>query len=295
MTAPRQVLPGTTHFVTRRCFERRFFLRPSRLTNEIFLYVLAIATNSYGIKLHAFCVMSNHYHLVLTDPKALLPAFMQKVDSLVARALNASLGRWDHFWSDSGYSAVTLPTPQDIITKTAYALANPVAAGLVRSPRQWPGLWSAPEQVGGPPLLVRRPTHFFAPDGYLPASLQLALLTPAGFESPADFRARLSQDLDRQVSEAVALRGLRFLGRRRILRQRHDQTPRNREPRRTLNPKVACKDRWKRIEALGRLVEFVRAYRAAWGARRRGDLSAIFPAGTYLLRVLHRVPCEAAG
>ena len=38
MTAPRQVLPGTTYLVTRRCAQRQFLLRPSKLVNEIFSY-----------------------------------------------------------------------------------------------------------------------------------------------------------------------------------------------------------------------------------------------------------------
>jgi putative transposase len=43
MTAARRVLPGQTYLVTRRCSERRFFLRPSTVTNAIFLYALAVA------------------------------------------------------------------------------------------------------------------------------------------------------------------------------------------------------------------------------------------------------------
>jgi hypothetical protein len=35
-------VPGTTYLVTRRCSERRFFLRPSAVTNAIFLYALAV-------------------------------------------------------------------------------------------------------------------------------------------------------------------------------------------------------------------------------------------------------------
>lgn len=35
-----------------------------------------------------------------------------------------------------------------MLDKIAYVLANPVKAGLVRHGRQWPGLWSAPEQIG---------------------------------------------------------------------------------------------------------------------------------------------------
>ncbi|WP_242392100.1 hypothetical protein [Anaeromyxobacter oryzisoli] len=59
MTLPRQVLEGATYLVTRRCSERRFFLRPSKDTDAIFRYVLAVAANRYGIQVHAYCVLSN--------------------------------------------------------------------------------------------------------------------------------------------------------------------------------------------------------------------------------------------
>ena len=102
MTAPRRVLPGQTYLVTRRCSERRFFLRPSAVTNEIFLYALAVAASRHRIEIHAFCVLSNHVHLLLTDPEARLPRFMQYLDSLVARAVNASIGRFEGFWAKDG-------------------------------------------------------------------------------------------------------------------------------------------------------------------------------------------------
>jgi putative transposase len=101
MTAPRQVLPDTTYLITRRCAQRQFLLRPSPITNEVFLYVLAVAARRFQVCVHAFCVLSNHFHLVVTDPGARLPAFEQYLDSLVARALNASLGRWESFWAPS--------------------------------------------------------------------------------------------------------------------------------------------------------------------------------------------------
>ncbi|ABS26525.1 protein of unknown function DUF1568 [Anaeromyxobacter sp. Fw109-5] len=115
MTAPRQVLPGTTYLVTRRCAQRQFLLRPSAVVNEVFLYVLAVAAERFGVLVHAFCVLSNHFHLVVTDPDAQLPAFEQYLDSLVARALNASLGRWEAFWAPSSYSAVALVSPEDVL------------------------------------------------------------------------------------------------------------------------------------------------------------------------------------
>jgi REP-associated tyrosine transposase len=296
MTAPRQVLPGATYLVTRRCSQRQFLLKPSRnTTNEVFHYVLAVAAERFGIQVHVLCVLSNHFHLLVTDPDARLPAFHQFLDALVARALNASLGRWEAFWAPNSYSAVALATPDDVVDKAAYVLANPVAAGLVESGRLWPGLWSAPEQIGGEPLLVRRPKHFFDPKGSLPEIATLQLTPPPGFASADAFRERLAAALAEKETQAVRNARGGFFGVARVLAQKATGRPRSAEPRRTLNPRVAARDKWKRIEVLGRLKEFLDAYRAAWSACRAGKKEFMFPLGTYLLRVLHGVPCVGSG
>lgn len=289
MTAPRRILPGVTYLVTRRCVQRQFFLKPGRTTNDVFLYVLALAASRFGVQIHAFCVLSNHFHLVLTDPCARLPEFEQYLDSLVARALNCALGRWEHFWAPNSYSAVTLATSADVLDKATYTLANPVAAGLVPQAKQWPGLWSDPEWIGGPALRAPRPKVFFSPKGYLPAVASLRLVAPAGF-SAAEFRQLLTSDLARRET-AEKESGRKFLGVAKVLAQKPTASPTSHEPRRALTPRVAAKDKWKRIEALGQLVEFLRAYRAAWLDRKRGAEGVVFPAGTYLLRVAHGVSC----
>ncbi len=293
MTVPRQVLPGTTYLVTRRCAQRQFLLKPSKVTNEVFLYLLAVAARRFRVEVHAFCVLSNHFHLVVTDPYAQLPAFHQFLDALVARALNASLGRWETFWAPNSYSAVALTSPYDILDKAAYVLANPVAAGLVRAGRLWPGLWSTPEWIGGGALEVRRPKHFFDEKGQLPEQMSLQLTAPPGFASAEAFRDELAAELAEREARADASGG--FLGTARVLAQKATGRPTPGEPRRALKPRVAAKDKWKRLEALGRLVEFVRSYRSAWTARRAGRPDVTFPPGTYLLRVLHGVPCAAVG
>ncbi len=68
MTAPRQIRKNVTYLITRRCFSRMFLLRPSAVVTSVFEYVLAVKAKQYGIQLHAYCVLSNHWHCVLTDP-----------------------------------------------------------------------------------------------------------------------------------------------------------------------------------------------------------------------------------
>ncbi len=266
--------------------------------NEIFLYVLAVAARRHGVLVHAFCVLSNHVHLVVTDVEGRLPAFMRYLDSLVARAVNASLGRFEGFWaSDGSYSAVEPLEPADVVAKIAYVLANPVAAGLVRRGAEWPGLWTAPDQIGGAKITARRPKLFFDPKGYLPDAAELALTVPPGFASSKEFRALVSdalRALEEKHQRDSAAEDLRFLGAARVLAQNPFSSPRPGEPRFGLKPRISARDKWRRIEALQDLKSFLCDYRKAWLARRRGDPNVLFPAGTYLLRLMHGVQCAGA-
>ncbi len=298
MTAPRCVLPGTTYLVTRRCSERRFFLRPSRTTNDIILYVLACAAARYRVTVHAFCAMSNHLHIVLTDVDGCLPSFMQYVDSLVARAVNASLGHFEGLWADdTSYSAVEPVTPSDVIDKIAYVIANPVAAGLVERGSEWPGLWTAPEKIGTATLTVRKPEKFFSPKGHLPKVAELELAVPPGFASADEFRARLTvaaRALEESAHEKLGAEGRRFLGAARVRRQDPFARPTRRERRFGLKPRIAARDKWKRMERLGMLKAWLREYYAARDRWCAGIRDAVFPAGTWLMRVTHGAQCAAA-
>jgi REP element-mobilizing transposase RayT len=298
MTAPRQVCPGTTYLVTRRCLERRFLLRPSKLTNATFEYVLAVTAARHGILLHAYCVLSNHFHLVLTDPDAKLPAFERDLDALVARATNAALGRWAYFWDPGSYSAVALADRRAILEKVVYVLANPVAAGLVRRASDWPGLWSEPGRFGGPPATVERPKGFFRERGPMPPVAQLQLHLPPGFDTGEDYVRNakcLLFDAENRAAAALGAAGRSFVGVSRVLAQNPLARPRPDEPRRGLRPRFATRDRWRRLEAVLRLRAFLDGHREAFEAWRSGVRTVEFPAGTYLMRVVHSAPCAPAG
>jgi putative transposase len=298
MTAPRRVLPAATLMLSRRCLNRMLLLRPSKLTNQLFSFILAVVAERYGIEVHCFCVLSNHFHLVATDPLGTSPAFMRDLCALVARSFNALHGRWENLWAPGSYSAVALLTPDDVLDKMAYVLANPAAADLVQHGSEWPGLWSAPAQIGGAPIRIDRPRHFFREEGPMPGYARLQLSCPCGFDSAEDFRAELERRVAALEDEAARKRkekGGTVLGAKKVLAQKPHARPAFGEPRRGLNPRIAARDKWKRIEAIGRLKEFLHSYRAAWAAFTRGARDALFPHGTYWMRIAYGAVCAAPG
>jgi REP element-mobilizing transposase RayT len=291
MTAPRQLLRGSTYHVTRRCLDRRYFLKPTVLTTQVLGYLLARAAARSKVRVHAYCFMSNHLHLVVTDPRAALPAFMEDLDSLVSRALNASLGRWGYFWEEGSYSATLLDAPTDILDACVYVLANPVRAGLVRRSRQWPGLRSLPSEVGEV-LAFERPNHFFSKDGQQPELLTLQLATPPGWASAGEFGVELAAALAAREA-AVAAAGTRFLGLARLRKLDPLSAPTTPEKRRAMRPRFAAKTPG-RLRALAeRLAIFLAEHREALLEWREGRRWALFPEGTYLMRVGHSAACAS--
>ena len=162
MTLPRRVLPNTTYLVTRRCLGRRFLLRPDRALNRLFLYCLALGVRKYGVEVHGLCVMSNHYHLTMTDVRGVLPDFMGWLNCQLAKRIKR-LRRWDEVvWEPNvHYNAVELQGEAEALDKVAYTLLNPMSAGLVRRPEEWPGVVSTMKQLCRGKLEAQRPRRWF--------------------------------------------------------------------------------------------------------------------------------------
>jgi hypothetical protein len=176
-------------------------------------------------------------------------------------------------------------------------------------------MWFGGQGMG--PHLVRRITRYgsgvnpFGPltdddlvalaDGMAQAGRSMAeleLVAPPAFGDAMAYCNRLRLELEAVEARARALaaeKGKGFVGETRVLRMRPTSKPVSPEGRWGVRPRVACRDKWKRIEALGRLAAFAEAYRAALRTWRGGRSDVVFPAGTYLVRVTHGVACAPAG
>lgn len=146
-TPPRPVIPGATYSIDKRCVGQTFRLVPTKQVVKIVEYCLAKVASDTGVELHAFTFMSNHFHLVLTDVRGVLPTFMQSLDNLISRNLNALRGLSGSNF-ERGYNSTPLLDIDSAIGKAAYALANPTAAHLVSRARGWKGVTSARMQFG---------------------------------------------------------------------------------------------------------------------------------------------------
>jgi putative transposase len=278
--------------VTRRCAQRQFLLRPSPIVKQVFGYCLALAARDSGVRLHAACALSNHYHLVATDPEARIPEFTYVLNKYVAKCLNAKYGRWENFFAGGAQTSyVRLESPDAILEKTVYTVTNPVAAGLVARSEQWPGLnlWRPGT------YRFRRPDVFFVGDS-LPETLELVIepLPLGDGMRPREITERLGKAIaERECELRAQFRrdGKSFRGVAAVLAQRPTDTPTSREPTRRLSPLVAIRDKWRRIEILQRIKAFWDDYRQALDAWRAGDRDVIFPAGVYKMRVEFGVRC----
>jgi len=302
VSTPREVLPGQTYMITRRCTQRQFLMRPDRETNNAFVYCLAEAAARYRIQVLFTVAMSNHHHTGIHDPEGNYPAFLEHFHKMFAKCQNALRGRWENFWSSEQTSVVRLVEPGDVLDKMTYALTNPVKDGLVERAHHWPGVTALEATLRGVRLFASRPRHFFREAGHMPETVSIAFSRPRGFEhlSAAEYSDLVAKHV-RQVEETVLAErrrtGAGVLGRRGVLAQKTTDRPRNREPRRELNPRIASRSKWSRIEALLRNKAFRDAYAAARASFLAGIRDVLFPPGTYWLRRFASaicVPCPSS-
>src|SRR4029079_3449373 len=182
MSMPREVLPGRTYMITRRCTQRQFLMRPDRETNNAFIYCLAVAALRCRVRVLFTVAMSNHHHTGIEDPDGNYPEFLEHFHKLFAKCQNALHGHWENFWSSEQASVVRLVESDDVIDKMVYALSNPVKDGLVEKAHHWPGVTSLMATIHNKALIASRPRHFFREEGPMPDAISLSFARPQGFK-----------------------------------------------------------------------------------------------------------------
>ncbi len=167
--------------------------------NKAVLYCLAYAARETGLAVHAFTCLSNHYHVVVTDPEDDIPRFAHRLNSLLARCLNAMRARFGYFFDGSKPSYVRAIEPVDVVHQLVYTYCNPVSSGLVPEAKEWPGVRSEPSQFGTT-IYAEKPGWFFSDE--MPEELPLEITPPPCFAERD--REELAGELEQKVAEREA-------------------------------------------------------------------------------------------
>ena len=285
-----------TVLVTRRTHRRTHLLRPDQRMNNLFLYCLAVIAKRHGILVHSAVLMSTHEHLVVTDVLGCLPRFLAELHRMVALGVKV-LRKWEgEVWDGGKTSVVELRTAQAVIEKLAYVAANPVAAGLVRTASEWPGITTLPANLGRTTQDATRPDVYLDPTNPIwPSSATLELSMPPGLRMPDDdVRAAVASELKQLEAAAqhdVHSKGWIVLGCKRLRALSPFQRAKSWEPLRALNPAFAVGRGQKKafFMAVNVLRAFRAAYREALDRWRANTRDVVFPRETWLMRTLHGV------
>lgn len=141
MARPLRIrVPGVTYHVTQRGNDGAVtFFEPGDFEN--YLRLLEIAARRYETQIHAYVLMSNHVHLLLTPQHADgLSRTLQYVAAVYSGHVNQRLGRTGTLWGPRFRSA-PVATDEYSLACHRYIELNPVRAGLAANPGSYP--WSS--------------------------------------------------------------------------------------------------------------------------------------------------------
>jgi REP element-mobilizing transposase RayT len=275
--------------VTNRTIQRRLLLKPSKALRRIVLGALGRAQRRYGVTIHAFVVLSNHYHLLVSVRDARqLAAFVGYFESKLAKEVIRLTG-WLEVVFAHRYHAIAVSNEEAAqVARLDYILSHGVKEHLVAHPCDWPGAHSARALLEGKALRGLwhdRTGEYRARARGKPLRLadfvhrETVELTPLPCWQTVPLEIQ-RQRMKQLVAAAVEQARVDPQRLRKIL-QRVQPTDRPRPARRTPAPRFHCASRAVRRELEQAYSQFLGAYRAAAAALRRGELTAPFPDGCF--------------
>jgi REP element-mobilizing transposase RayT len=131
--------PGAIYHVTARGNDRQPIFSDDDDCAR-FLVVLASTVARYHVRCHGYCLMGNHYHLLLETPEANLSTAMRQLNGVYTQRFNRRHERSGHLLQGR-FGAQIVDGEAYFLEVCRYIVLNPVRAGLVAHPRHW--RWSS--------------------------------------------------------------------------------------------------------------------------------------------------------
>lgn len=140
---------GAIYHITSRG-DRREAIYDDDEDREVFLAVLAEVVERYNWICHAYCLMTNHYHLVIETVDGNLSQGMRHLNGVYTQASNRRHNRKGHLFQGR-FKGILVDKDSYLLELSRYVVLNPVRAKMVASPEQWP--WgSFPAMIGEVPV-----------------------------------------------------------------------------------------------------------------------------------------------
>lgn len=131
---PRIDLPGYHHIVNRGVNRTDIFI--DDFDKEKFLQIVCKACRVYGVIVHDYCLMDNHYHLLIENSQENLSLFMRQVNANYAIYYNKKAKRTGHLWQGR-YSSWYILGEDYLYRTIKYIEFNPIEAGMVQNVREY--------------------------------------------------------------------------------------------------------------------------------------------------------------
>lgn len=107
---------------------------------ELFLGVLEYVVDRFGWKCHAYCLMTNHYHLMIETPQPNLSRGMSQLNGMFTQRFNRRHGRVGHVFQGR-FKSIIVDRDAYLLELSRYIVRNPIAANMVKNIKDWP--WSS--------------------------------------------------------------------------------------------------------------------------------------------------------
>ena len=198
MTRPLRIIyPGAVYHITSRGNARAKIFQDDS-DRENFLSLLGAVVERYNWLCHAYCLMDNHYHLLIETPDANLCTGMRQLNGAFTQTCNRRHKTCGHVFQGR-FKAILVDKHKYLLELCRYVVLNPVRAGMVERAEQWP--WSSYLATAG--LTSASP--------WLSVDWILSLFAPERNRAQARYR-KLVQKVAHPASPWEALRGQVILG-----------------------------------------------------------------------------------